>query len=96
MKLVFEILLCAFATFGVYALFFRLAVMLLRRDDCVLAIKAEGKTVEEVMLLAELAAMRAETEKGISCGAVILFDEEHESLEKALLTEGFLVYKRKT
>ena len=88
-------MLCAFATFGVYALFSRFVVSLLRREDCALAIKADGKTVEEVTLLAELAVMRAEVEKGVAREAVILLDEDHACLEKALLAEGFLVYKRK-
>ena len=94
MILFFQILLCALATFGLYALFARAAVSLLRREDCHLAIVGDGKTVEEVLALAALASLRLERDKELSRDVVILLNEKHEPLEKALLLEGFLVYKR--
>ncbi|MBO5653172.1 MAG: hypothetical protein J6S44_03055 [Clostridia bacterium] len=94
MVLFFQILLCALATFGLYALFARAAVSLLRGKDCHLALVGDGKTAEEVLALAALAALRLEGDKELSRDVVILLNENHDSLEKALLAEGFLVYKR--
>lgn len=95
MKLTFEILLCAFATFGVYALFARLVASLLRRERCHLAVKCDGKTAEEAAALMALALLRTERDRHLSREAAILLDEDDAALENALLAEGFLVYKRK-
>ena len=95
MKLFFEILLCAFATFGVYALFARVAVSLLRRDVYSLAVRGDGKNVEEVTALAALLSLRIETDQDLSESVVVLLERDDAALENALLAEGFLVYKRK-
>ena len=94
MVFVFELALCALATFGLYALLARLAVSLLRRERCCLAIRGDGKTAEEVAALAAIATLRIECDKNLSEGTVVLLDGDQPTLEKALLAEGFLVYKR--
>lgn len=95
MTLLFQIILCALATFGAYALFVRAATALLRAGGCHLAIKGDGKTQEEVLTLVALAALRLERDKELSEEVVVLLDEEHPALEQALLAEGLLVYERR-
>ena len=95
MTLFFQILLCALATFGAYALFARAATSLLRVGSCHLAIRGDGKTSEEVLTLAALAALRLERDKELSEEVVILLEEEDPTLEQALRAEGLLVYERK-
>ncbi len=95
MNLFVEILFCVFATFGVYAFFARVAVMLLRKEECHLAVKGDGRTREEIAARLSLSLLRLERDKSFSKEAVVLLDEEDAALENALLSEGFLVYKRR-
>ena len=94
MTLFFWLLLCALATFGAYALFARAMVSLLRVGNCHLAIRGDGKTAEEVLTLAALAALRLERDKELSEEVVVLLDGDQPALEQALLAEGLLVYKQ--
>lgn len=95
MSLFVEILFCVFATFGVYAFFARLAAMLLRKEECHMAVKGDGKTKEEIAARVALSQLRVERDKNFSKEAVVLLDEGDAALENALLSEGFLVYKRR-
>ena len=61
----------------------------------VAAVKGDGKTKEEIAARVGLSQLRVERDKNFSKEAVVLLDEGDAALENALLSEGFLVYKRR-
>ena len=94
MVTVLEILVCFFAVVGIYALFVRLSVALCGKDTVKAAIAGTDKSIEEILLEAELLRLRGEIEKGFK-KTVILLEREDAEKENALHKEGFLVYIRK-
>lgn len=88
----FAILLCALAVFGLYAIFSRLAVMLLPRGELLLSVDGRDRTEEEILVLAEQARFLLEQEGRLfSCVSVLLNENEQEKA-MSLRKEGILVY----
>ena len=88
-----EILVCLLATFGVYALFVRLAVLLKDRGSLTVAVLGTGKTLEEILLEVELLRLRGEIDPYFK-KTVVLLDAADDEKENALRSEGILVYIR--
>ena len=76
------------AVLGLYGLFVRLVIWL-GREERIGAISAEDKSLEEIFTEVELLRLRGFRK------TVILIEKENSEIEKALLSEGFLVYLRK-
>ena len=85
---VLELLICLLAVLGLYGLFVRLVIWL-GREERVGAVCAEDKSLEEICIEVELLRLRGFKK------TVILIEKENSKIEKALLSEGFLVYLRK-
>lgn len=89
-----EILICLLAVLGLYALFVRLTVLLSEKEGYATAILAEDKTLDEILVEAELIRLRSEISAS-GKKTVVLLEREDEQKENALRQEGFLVYIRK-
>ena len=90
------ILFCALAVFGLYALFARVAAMLLPRGALSLSIDGRGRTVEEILILTENARRILERERGLSLTFSVLLCETEKEKAITLRKEGILVYTLKS
>ena len=88
------ILLCVLAVFGLYALFARVAVMLLPRGAFMISVDGRDRTVEDILLLTERARLLSERERGFSLDVSVLLDEDQQEKAMTLRKEGILVYTR--
>ena len=88
------ILLCVLAVFGLYALFARVAVMLLPRGAFMISVDGRDRTVEDILLLTERARLLSERERGFSPDVSVLLDEDQQEKAMTLRKEGILVYTR--
>ena len=93
---VFAILFCALAVFGLYALFSRIAAMLLPRGAISLSVDGRGRSVEEILILTENARRILERERGISLTFSVLLCENEKEKAITLRKEGILVYTLKS
>lgn len=91
----FAILLCALSVFGLYALFSRIALMLLPRGAISLTVDGRGRDVGEILRLIANACLLAERERGISPSVSVLLNENEHEKAMSLRKEGILVYTLK-
>ena len=95
MQILFEILLAALATFGLYALLSRIAVWLTRKEDLMITVSTEGRSPEEILLLAALMRLRAEEDASLSERVGVYMASEDPVLEAALRKEGVIILEEK-
>lgn len=88
------VLLCVLAVFGLYALFARVAFMLLPRGTFMISVDGRERTVEDILLLTERARLLSERERGFSLDVSVLLDEDQQEKAMTLRKEGILVYTR--
>lgn len=88
------VLLCVLAVFGLYALFARVAFMLLPRGIFMISVDGRERTVEDILLLTERARLLSERERGFSLDVSVLLDEDQQEKAMTLRKEGILVYTR--
>ena len=91
----FAILLCALAVFGLYALFSRIALMLLPHGSLSLAVDGRGKEESEILVLVTNARLLAERERGVALSVSVLLSENEQQKAMSLRKEGILVYTLK-
>lgn len=94
MRTVFEVITGVLAVFGVYALLCRLVAWLSPKKDYCLAVRADGKTPEEVLLLAMTALLRSERDSRLSPAMVAFLEEEDGGLARTLDEMRIGVYVR--
>ena len=90
------IFVCALAVIGLYALFARIAVLLLPHGNLLLSVDGRGHTAEEILLLTEYARLLAERERRLSPQVSVLLDETESETVMTLRKEGILVYTLKS
>ena len=90
------ILICMLAVLGLYALFSRIAVLLLPRGVLLLSVDGRERTKEEILLLVEHARLLTERERGVSPRVSVLLDENEKEKAMTLRKEGILVYNVKS
>lgn len=91
----FAILLCALAVFGLYALFSRIALMLLPYGSLSLTVDGRGKEESEILVLVTNARLLAERERGVALSVSVLLSENEQQKAMSLRKEGILVYTLK-
>ena len=89
-----ELLVCLLAVIGVYALFLRLSVLLSGESTFAVAILGTDKSIEEILVEAELLRLRGEIDVSAK-KTVVLLEREDPEKENALREEGILVYIRR-
>lgn len=92
---ILEILTGILAVFGVYALFCRLACWATPKKEYRMAVRGDGKTPEEILLLAKAAALYAERDKALSPAMTALLEEEDGAVVRTLSEMQVSVYVRK-
>ena len=92
----FAVLLCVLAVFGLYALFSRIAVLLLPKGVLLLTVDGRERTEDEILLLAEYARLITERERGVSPCVSVLLNENESEKAMTLRKEGILVYTLKS
>lgn len=91
----FAVFICLLAVLGLYAVFSRIAVMLLPRGSFLITVDGRSRTEEEILLLAEYARLLAEREKSLSPCVSVMLDENETEKAIALRKEGILIYTLK-
>ncbi len=92
---VFELAVCFLAIIGVYAIFLRVAVWLMPRENLVIAIRCERESAETVIAQAQRLALYTETDVSVDRRPVALLEKEDANMENALREEGLAIYIRK-
>lgn len=92
---VLAILICMLAVLGLYALFSRIAVLLLPRGVLLVSVDGRERTEEEILLLAEYARLLTERERGVAPCVSVLLNENEQEKAMTLRKEGILVYTLK-
>ncbi len=92
---VFELAVCFLAIIGVYAIFLRIAVWLMPRENLAIAIRCENESAETVIAQAQRLALYTETDVSVDRRPVALLEAENLNVENALREEGIAIYIRK-
>ena len=96
MNPLFALVLCLLSVFGLYAIFSRIAVSLMPRDACVLALDGEGLTEDELLARARCLSLYAECSRIFDGRIAVILQSQDEHKERTLRKEGILVYIVKT
>ncbi|MBQ9736646.1 MAG: hypothetical protein IJV96_07680 [Clostridia bacterium] len=86
------LLLCLLAVFGLYAILSRVAVWLLPREECLLALDGENATAEELIARARCLTLYAERSRVFDGRIAVFLKTEDEHKRQTLRKEGILVY----
>ena len=89
------VIICLLAVLGLYALFSRIAVMLLPHGNFFITVDGRAHTEEEILLLAEYARLFAERDRKFFPCVSVLLDENETEKAMTLRKEGILVYIEK-
>ncbi len=92
----FSVMLCVLSVFGLYAIFARLAAMLLPKNAFFLAVDGTGLAKDEILLLVQSARLVAERQRFTAKKVVVVLAAPDNEKEEALRKEGILVYTRKS
>ncbi len=86
------VLFCVLSVLGLYALFSRIAVMLLPRGELLLTVDGRERTEEDILLLTEYARLLLEREGRLSGYVSVILSENEQEKAMTLRKEGILVY----
>ena len=90
-----SVLVCLLSVFGLYAVFVRLAAMLLPKNAFFLAVDGTGASREEILLMVQNARLIAERQRNIAQRVIVILAEADNEKREALRKEGILVYTHK-
>ena len=86
------ILFCLLSVLGLYAVFSRIAIMLLPRGALLLTVDGRERTEEDILLMTEYARLLLEREGRLSSRVSVILSENEQEKAMTLRKEGILVY----
>ena len=90
-----SVLVCVLSVFGLYAIFTRLAAVLLPKNAFLLSVDGTNSTKDEIIIMVQNARLVAERQRFTSSRVIVILALPDKEKEEALRKEGILVYTHK-